>query len=110
MAFESHLGCTATWLRLGELEAQKIDCAEYDKNSFKRAVLEIRGMTTKDPEEFVPEMKDLCARSGVALALVPEIRHVAWYGASWWATPPAYQLLSAPLRPGAVLMGPGISR
>jgi len=44
----------------------------------------IRSLTTKDPEEFVPEIKKLCAESGVALSLVKEMKKVPWYGARKW--------------------------
>jgi addiction module HigA family antidote len=86
-AFASHPGCTATWLRLGEIAAQKTACHDYDRATFMRTVLQIRGLTVRDPAAGIPEVQRLCAEVGVAVVLVPEIRRARWHGASWWMTP-----------------------
>ena len=77
-------GYTAAWLRMGEIEAMKIACAEYDKEKFHKAIIEIRSLTKQKPEQFVPQMRKKCAAAGVAFIMVPEIEHVPWFGASWW--------------------------
>jgi HTH-type transcriptional regulator/antitoxin HigA len=41
-------------------------------------------LTVKDSKEFVPEMLSLCAESGVALSLVPEMKKAPWHGATKW--------------------------
>ena len=82
--FESRTGHAAVWIRMGELEANKIECATYDKNRFKEAVAHIRKLTRKSPDVFVDEMRQACAKAGVALALVPEIPKVPWNGATKW--------------------------
>lgn len=85
--FESLPGPTSAWLRIGELSARNIDCRPYDRAAFTEAQTAIRSLTRKAPEEFVPQMKELCARSGVALVLVPEMKKVPWNGATKWLTP-----------------------
>lgn len=82
--FETCPGPASAWIRLGEIQAHRIDCLPFDKNAFTRAVKKIRLLTVKDPEEFIPETIQLCADSGVALALVPEMRKVPWHGATKW--------------------------
>ncbi len=82
--FETRPGPASAWLRLGEIEAHQIDCATYDKTKFSRAVERIRLLTIKDPEEFIPEMRTLCSKAGVALALIPEMKKVPWNGATRW--------------------------
>ncbi|MBC2705545.1 ImmA/IrrE family metallo-endopeptidase [Desulfobacula sp.] len=82
--FESMPGHAATWIRQGELIAQKIPCAPYDKNCFKEAIAEIRKLTVEDPKKFGPKMTELCAQAGVALSLVPEMKKVPWSGATKW--------------------------
>ncbi len=84
---KSSPGPTSAWLRLGQLEAREIECAPYDKNRFTENLHVIRGLTTKPPDEFVPEMRRLCAEAGIALALVPEIKGAPWNGAAEWITP-----------------------
>jgi len=82
--FESIPGHAATWIRQGELLAQKIQCAPYDKNRFKEAIAEIRSLTLDTPKNFGPKMTELCAQAGVALSLVPEMKKVPWNGATKW--------------------------
>lgn len=86
-AFQSRLGAVATWLRLGELEAQKMACRPFDKERFKAALAEIRRLTTEPPEVFVPRMQALCAAAGVAVVLVREIPGAPVSGAAYWLSP-----------------------
>lgn len=85
-AFESNPGCIATWLRFGEMAAQRIHAQDYDESRFKEALGHIRSLTAEDIETAIPETTRLCAEAGVALALVREIKGLRWYGASWWMT------------------------
>lgn len=85
--FASKPGPIATWLRLGELQAQKIDCQEYDPARFKAALQAIRNLTVEPPERFVPEMQRLCAQAGVAVVFVPEIKGAPVCGAARWLCP-----------------------
>ena len=82
--FETCPGPASVWIRLGEIQSHQIDCLPFDKNNFTRAVRTIRLLTVKDPEEFIPELIQLCADSGVALVLVPEMKKVPWHGATKW--------------------------
>lgn len=82
--FETRPGPAATWIRLGEIQALKIACKDYNKKQFHISLDAIRGLTVKDPEESIPEMISLCADSGVAIALVPEMKKVPWHGATKW--------------------------
>jgi len=85
--FESRPGPASAWIRIGELQAREIDCVPFDKNRFKKALIEIRGLTREAPEIFEPEMRRLCARAGVAVALIKEMQKVPWSGATKWLTP-----------------------
>lgn len=82
--FETRPGHAATWIRLGEIKAQQIVCREYNKNQFLKALEIIKGLTIKKPEQFIPETISLCADTGVAVALVPEMKKVPWHGATKW--------------------------
>ena len=82
--FETRPGPAATWIRLGEIQARQIVCRDYGRNQFYKALETIRGLTIKRPEDFIPEMISLCADSGVAVALVPEMKKVPWHGATKW--------------------------
>jgi len=82
--FETRPGHASAWIRLGEIQAYRIECLPFDKNNFIQTVKKIRLLTVKDPEEFIPQTIQLCANSGVALALVPEMEKVPWHGATKW--------------------------
>jgi HTH-type transcriptional regulator/antitoxin HigA len=84
--FKGSDGAMATWLRLGEVEAQRIECTRFDKAAFRAALDEIRKLTVQEPEVFVPRMTALCAACGVALVLVPEIKGAPVSGAAKWLT------------------------
>jgi HTH-type transcriptional regulator/antitoxin HigA len=86
LAFEGKVGAMATWLRLGELDAHKFECKPFDKSRFRAALDEIRKLTVKEPEVFVPRTTALCAACGVALVLVPEIKGAPVSGAAKWLT------------------------
>lgn len=83
-AFESDPGAVSAWLRKGELDAQDIDCQPYSEEAFMEALWAIRELTTEPPEVFVPEMRALCAQSGVAAVFVPELPKTSTSGVTRW--------------------------
>ena len=86
-AFESDPGAVAVWLRKGELEAQRIECAPYKATRFKAALSEARALTVESPETFVPQLVERCAQAGVAVVFVPELPRLRTSGATRWLTP-----------------------
>lgn len=83
-SFETDIGAASAWLRLGEIEAREIVCEPFNKDLFKQVLHEIRRMTVLAPEQFLDQLRDVCARAGVALSLVREFKKVPWNGASKW--------------------------
>ena len=86
-SFESDKIALATWLRLGELDGEQQNCADYDETHFKRALREIRGLTRVPVEKGLPDARQLCNRSGVALAWVEPLPRTALSGAARWLSP-----------------------
>ncbi len=86
-AFQSDPGAVASWLRMGELAAQKIECKPYDARKFKNALSEIRDLSIQPPELFQPALIHICSRAGVAVAFVPELPRIRVSGATWWMNP-----------------------
>ena len=66
-------GSLAAWLRKGEREARERSTADYDPDTFRAALGDIRQMTEDPPHKFVPAMTDPCAQAGVALCLCPTL-------------------------------------
>ena len=83
-SFTSNEAALATWLRLGELEAERQDCSEYNEGRFKQAARKIRSLTREPVDEALEQTARLCNEAGVALALVPPMSKTALSGAAWW--------------------------
>lgn len=77
----------SVWLKLGELEARKQNCEQYDRSKFIQNLKIIRNLTTENPEEFFPKMMKLCNDSGVALAILPQLTKLPVCGIARWLTP-----------------------
>jgi len=77
----------SVWLRRGELQAQEIECAPYDKDVFLEALNEIRGLTSAPARQFQEEVVRLCAEAGVAVVFTPPIKGAPVYGVTRWLTP-----------------------
>ena len=85
--FKSNKEAIYVWLRKGELEAQKIDCLKYNSKHFKKALDEIRLLTNESPEIFIPKIQELCAKTGVAVVFIPQIKGITTSGATRWLSP-----------------------
>ena len=83
-ADQADLGAIAAWLRLGEIEAEKLDTPKYSKAGFEKALDCIRELTTQPPQQFEPEMRRLCAEAGVKLVIVPAIPKAHVSGVARW--------------------------
>jgi HTH-type transcriptional regulator/antitoxin HigA len=70
-SFDSRPASVAAWLREGEIEATVINCKPWDARGFETALLTVRPLTReKNPERFIPRLKETCAMSGVAVVVV----------------------------------------
>lgn len=86
-SFESDKIALATWLRLGERDGEQQNCTDYNETHFKQALEEIRGLTRAPAEKGLAKARQLCNRSGVALALIKPLPKTALSGAAWWLSP-----------------------
>ncbi|MCX6363221.1 MAG: HigA family addiction module antitoxin [Actinobacteria bacterium] len=74
----------ASWLRLGEVEARKLDCAAFDKKRLESSLPTLRAMTMQLPEVLEPALSSLLARAGVALIICPHFPGTRVHGATFW--------------------------
>ncbi len=74
----------STWLRQGELQAQSIACAPFDRKGFKEVLDVARGLTREAVDVFVPQLIAHCAKVGVALVFVPELPKTGVSGCTRW--------------------------
>ena len=69
--FESRPEAVAAWLRQGEIQAQSIQCGNWDPGGFEQSLSEIRPLTRrKYPHDFIPALQKICARNGVAVVAI----------------------------------------
>lgn len=70
-SFDSRPAAVAAWLRRAEIEADGIKCNTWDAERFARSLSEIRSLTReKNPDRFIPELKNCSAESGVAVVVL----------------------------------------
>ncbi len=86
-SFQSDKPALATWLRLGELEAEQQECNDYNQAQFKQALREIRGLTQTPIVRALEKAQQLCNDAGVVFVLVKSLPKTALSGAAWWLAP-----------------------
>ena len=93
-SFKSSRPALATWLRLGEIDAEQTECPGYDREAFLGSLQDIRALTGRGSDRIFDRTKALCLQSGVILLFVKPFPKVALSGASWWLSPehPVIQL------------------
>jgi HTH-type transcriptional regulator/antitoxin HigA len=74
----------SAWLRQGQRIGESLTCADYDETRFKAALIRIRELTLRDPEEIRPRLSGICAECGVAITFVPEFPSSGASGATLW--------------------------
>jgi len=85
--FETSPGALAVWLRMGEIEARKIQCEPYDRDEFRRALTKARNLTVLEIGEASEKLRQICARAGVAVVYIPRLPKLPLSGATRWITP-----------------------
>lgn len=90
LAFKIELRHTAepqaisVWLRLGELQADKIKVAAFDKKALRNSLEQIHDLAYKHSNTWLEELQTLCSSCGVALVYTPCIARAPIYGATRW--------------------------
>lgn len=84
--FDINEYATALWLRLAEVEAERIleSAGSFDSAALRRVAAEIPGLTRLPIEEGFAQAQGLLLECGVLLVFVPEIDGTRICGASRW--------------------------
>jgi len=75
------------WLRQGERLAQRTETATFSESGLRAVLREIRLLSRARIEESQRNLRDLLARNGVALVLVPHLNRTGAHGATRWLAP-----------------------
>ncbi|WP_119275170.1 ImmA/IrrE family metallo-endopeptidase [Taklimakanibacter deserti] len=86
-SFSSDSHALAAWLRLGDIEADRLNPTDFDRAKFVQALKIIRTQTTEPIERFIPIITNLCAEAGVVFVLERALPKVALSGVSRWLSP-----------------------
>jgi len=81
---QTALSSIAAWMRIGEIERQKMNLCAFDKTLFKNALSEIKPLVRKHPENFAQRLKEICFNVGVAMVYTPCLPHAPVSGAVRW--------------------------
>lgn len=73
-----------SWLRMGELEAHKIDTKEFNRVKLIELIAILRRMTKTIPSQFQKELIMKFAEAGVSLVIVPHLPKTYAHGATFW--------------------------
>lgn len=77
----------AAWLRLGDIKAQKSTVAVFDKQALLDRLDEIKLLSTKGKEEYLPALEKIFAECGIVLAYVPYFENTHIQAATKWIAP-----------------------
>lgn len=84
-AHESDDAAVAVWLRVGEIDAYRVDCAPWSPDRFSEALTAARALTREtDPAVWHPALVAECAAAGVCVVVTPEIEGAQALGAARW--------------------------
>ena len=86
-AYKAEPAIISAWLRKGEIEAQSVECELFDAEKFRKTLDEIRPLTNESPDVFRTRTVELCAKAGVAVVFIHELRKLRTNGATRWLNP-----------------------
>lgn len=87
-SFKSAPKAVATWLRWGEVEAERVETPPFNAARFREVLEEIRGLTRREPfMQIIARVQELCESAGVVVVLTPELSGTRLSGAARWLTP-----------------------
>ena len=85
--FDADPGVLAAWTRVGEIQAEGMRTASYDRKTFLTALEQIRGLTVQAPAVYQDRMIELAAAAGVAVTWAREIGDFSVAGLTKWLAP-----------------------
>jgi HTH-type transcriptional regulator/antitoxin HigA len=77
----------ACWLRIGEVQAQHLKTASFDRSKLRERITALRSLTTKSPADIRKEVPELCSECGVAVVFTSDLPKTYVSGATRWLSP-----------------------
>jgi HTH-type transcriptional regulator / antitoxin HigA len=74
----------SAWVRETELEAEQMETAPFDEARLRASIGKLRHLTREKAENILEPVQTICAASGIAVVLVPELPHCGISGSAQW--------------------------
>jgi addiction module HigA family antidote len=82
--FEQSAEAISAWVRETELTAEQMETAPFDEARLRASIGELRRLTRQKADAILESVQSICAASGVAVVLVPELPHCGISGSAQW--------------------------
>lgn len=83
-AYTTNYASIAAWIRKGEIEGRKQECASYDSAKWRQALNDLRAVSLLSPNEWIPAIQSVCNACGVAYVFIAELSGCHASGATRW--------------------------
>ena len=83
---EKNIINSRAWIQTAMNISKNIETKPYNAEMLKGYLPELRGMTVKQPEDFLPRMREIFAECGIAFVLLPHLKNSGVNGAVKWVT------------------------
>jgi Zn-dependent peptidase ImmA (M78 family) len=74
----------ASWLRQGEIQAEKLTSNTYNKDLFLKKLIDIKAVMASHPVDFFKQLQDICLEAGVKVVYTPSLRGGSIHGSTRW--------------------------
>lgn len=74
----------SAWLRIGKIKAQNTITQPFNETKLKTLLPELRKLSNKTPEEYLPEVEKLFMGCGIVVVYMPKMTNTHAQGASKW--------------------------
>jgi len=82
--FEAREQAVAAWVREVEIVASGLVCEDFDEQRLRASLGALRQLTRERAGGILDPMQSICASTGVAVVLVPALRHTGISGCARW--------------------------
>ena len=83
----------SVWLRLGELQSERIKLSPFDKKALRKNLKQIQAISYNHTDTWLEDLQAICASCGVALVYTPSIAKTPIHGATRWIKNSAIPLI-----------------
>lgn len=83
---EKNIINSRAWIQTAMNISKSIETKPYNAEKLKGYLPELRSMTVKEPDDFLPRMREIFAECGIAFVLLPHLKNSGVNGAVKWVT------------------------